>query len=123
MGSEAAGRGIADRAQRGSGRSAAPGDVDQPRGPEPVDAHPELVAPRLGGQLNRHCPSVRQRMPVAAQFLGVVPAEADREVVPGPQRLARQHVGGHQREARRCFQLAVQTWSPMPWSSVSKSPK
>lgn len=52
--------------------------------------------------------SLRPTAPASSPaVLGVVPAEADREVVPGPQRLARQQVGGHQRGARRCFQLAV----------------
>ena len=54
------------------------GDVDHPADAEPVDAHTELVAPHLLLQRDRHGRTVGQHVP-AAQLVGVVAAQADRD--------------------------------------------
>src|SRR5215216_4227720 len=52
------------------------GDVDHPGDAEPVDAHAELVAPHLLLQGHGHVAALGQLVPVAAQGVGVVAAEA-----------------------------------------------
>src|ERR687887_961054 len=82
-------------------------DVDHPRDAEPVHAHAELVAPRLLLQGHRHGAAVRQLLPVAAQLVGVVPAQADGDVVAGVALHPLRGVGGHEREPAGRLELAV----------------
>src|SRR5215212_9352263 len=84
------------------------GDVDHPGDAEPVDAHAELVAPHLLLQRHGHTAALGQLLPVAAQGVGVVAAEADGDVV---TLVALRHpgrgVGGHQGEALVGLQLGM----------------
>src|SRR5215213_456777 len=69
------------------------GDVDHPGHAEPVGAHPELVAPNLLLQLHHDVAAIGELLPVAAEHLVVVSAEADGVVAAGGELLARRVVG------------------------------
>src|SRR6266536_83320 len=56
-------------------------DVDHPRDAELVPARAELIAPHLLLQGDRHGAAFGQLLPVAAQLICVVTAEAHRDVV------------------------------------------
>ena len=64
-------------------------DVHHPADAEPVHAHAELVAPHLLLQRHRHGATVGQLLPVAAQRVPVVTAEADGDVGAGVVRPSR----------------------------------
>src|SRR5688500_2874455 len=65
----------ASRSLRGRAR-----DVDHPLDPELVGELAELVAPHLSFERHGDLGALAQLVPVAAELLGVVAAEADRDV-------------------------------------------
>src|SRR4051794_32183978 len=83
------------------------GDVHQPGDAEPVLALAELVAPHLPLQREHDLAVGREPLPVAAQRFGVVPAEADGDVVARLELHRARDVRAHEGEAHRGLELAV----------------
>src|ERR671918_2671727 len=82
-------------------------DIDHPGDPELVDQLAELVAPHLLFQRRGHGPAHGELLPVAAQLVGVLAAQADRDVVAGLTIDAGWRVRRHKREAAVGFELCV----------------
>src|SRR5918996_1299510 len=82
-------------------------DIDHPGDPELVDQLAELVAPHLLFQRHGHGPAHGELVPVPAQLVGVLAAQADRDVVAGLTIDAGWRVRRHEREAAVGFELCV----------------
>src|SRR5262245_29184532 len=82
-------------------------DVHHPSDPELIQDHAELVAPGLLLQRHRYRAFAGQLVPVAVKFAGVIPGQADRDVVARLVLHPGRGVGGHERVTARGLELGV----------------
>src|SRR5215203_5283419 len=100
--------GISDPAALGQGRSALRlADVDHPLDAELIGALTEQITPHLLLERQRDRAALGKLVPVAAQLLLVVTAEADGDVVARVALHAWRRVGAHQGETAVGLQLTM----------------